>query len=657
MYVNKVLFYFFLTVIYSLNIIAQDADSIITYNLNEITVSGGIVIEPKPVTKIESEIIEHSDGNSLFQLGKFIPSLKPQTNSRGESLFYLRGANERQLGLFFDGAYVNIPWDNRIDLSLIPASAVNELKIIKGIPSVIYGANNIAGVINSYSSNYDREKIGGKVSAQIGENNSYKLNGFVADKIEALSFLLSASLFKTDGFTLPISFNNSENPDDLRLNSYQKTYEIFTKLNYDYARYSNVQLSVQYLNSEKGVPPEIDVSKPRYWQYPLWRKYGMTITGKHNFDLGKNSSFDYVVNIYNFNMQIDQFTDETYSEIDNVEKDNDFVLYGRLIYTNLLSLNSILRFSLSGYNTTHKEKFLSTDYREDVYTQNVYSAGVEYELVGNNFLFIAGTSFDGTNSPQTGTYTSKDALGKFSFTASIGYFFTSTFSTQINLGRKSRFPSLRESFSDALGRFVINPDLNAETITEGDIGFKHVLPNGEIKLNFFLSYLKDGIIRSVVETNEGNMFMRVNQEEIRSYGIEFESNYSITNRLNAALNISFLNSFGKNENGDYKDTLEYRPKFITGLYFNYFINKNFNATLEMNFIGDEYGLQEGYKYYRELPSYLLVNLRFAYTFFLTETQNVELYFRVNNIFDKLYYSQWGLPEAGRQFWGGAIFKF
>jgi len=639
MYVNKVLFYIYLTVIYSFNIIAQEADSVVTYNLNEITVSSGIIIEPKPVTKVESEIIEHSDGNSLFQLGKFIPSIKSQTNSRGESLFYLRGANERQLGLFFDGAYVNIPWDNRIDLSLLPASAVNELKIIKGIPSVIYGANNIAGVINSYSSNYDREKIGGKVLAQIGENNSYKLNGFVADKIEALSFLLSASSFKTDGFTLPISFNNSENPDDMRLNSYQKTYEIFTKLNYDYERYSNVELSVQYLNSEKGVPPEIDVRKPRYWQYPLWRKYGISIAGKHNFDLGKNSSFDYVVNLYNFNMQIDQFADSTYSEIDNVEKDNDLVLYGRLIYTNLLSLNSILRFSLSGYNTTHKEKFSSTGYREDVYTQNVYSAGVEYELVGNNFVFIAGTSFDGTNNPETGTYTSKDALGKFSFTTSIGYFFTSAFSTQINLGRKSRFPSLRESFSDALGRFVINPDLNAETITEVDIGFKHTLPNGEIKLNFFLSYLKDGIIRSVVETSEGNMFMRVNQEEIRSYGIEFESNYSITNRLNT------------------KDTLEYRPKFITGLYFNYFINKNFNATLEMNFIGDEYGLQEGYKYYRELPSYLLVNLRFAYTFFLTEIQNVELYFRANNIFDKLYFSQWGLPEAGRQFWGGAIFKF
>ena len=31
---------------------------------------------------------------------------------------------------------------------------------------------------------------------------------------------------------------------------------------------------------------------------------------------------------------------------------------------------------------------------------------------------------------------------------------------------------------------------------------------------------------------------------------------------------------------------------------------------------------------------------------------LELYVRVNNLFDKLYYSQWGLPESGSEFWGG-----
>jgi len=31
--------------------------------------------------------------------------------------------------------------------------------------------------------------------------------------------------------------------------------------------------------------------------------------------------------------------------------------------------------------------------------------------------------------------------------------------------------------------------------------------------------------------------------------------------------------------------------------------------------------------------------------------------RMNNIFDKLYYTQWSLPEAGRQFWGGITAEF
>ncbi len=145
------LYQLFFFILLSLNLFSQSKDSVKVYDLNEITVKSEFLIEPKPTTKIGSQILSNYDGSSLFEVAKYIPSVKSQTNSRGESLFYLRGANERQLGLFFDGVLLNIPWDNRIDLSLLPTNNFESVQVIKGVPSSIYGANNIAGVVVSNS--------------------------------------------------------------------------------------------------------------------------------------------------------------------------------------------------------------------------------------------------------------------------------------------------------------------------------------------------------------------------------------------------------------------------------------------------------------------------------------------------------------------------
>ena len=142
-------------------VVAQQKDSVKTYDLDEVTVESSFTIEPKPIVKFDQKFLSSLDVRSIFEVGYFMPSIKPQTNSRGESLFYIRGSSERQLGLFFDGAFVNIPWDNRIDLSLLPTASLSELKIIKGIPSIIYGANNIAGVIIGTSRNYQTSKLSG----------------------------------------------------------------------------------------------------------------------------------------------------------------------------------------------------------------------------------------------------------------------------------------------------------------------------------------------------------------------------------------------------------------------------------------------------------------------------------------------------------------
>ena len=646
-----------ITTIFSFGIFAQTGDSVKVYDLNEITVKGGSVIEPKPTTRIGSQVLAKYDGTSLFEIARFIPSVKPQTNSRGESLFYLRGSSERQLGLFFDGAFLNIPWDNRIDLSLLPTIDYEELQIIKGVPSSIYGANNIAGVVVGKSKLIKNTMLSGKFNSLFGLNNFRKFNLSMNQKIDDFSFLISASHFKRDGFLLPSEFSSDENPGELRLNSYQRTYGIYAKGRYDYQDFSNVELSLQYLDSKKDVPPEIDVEKPRYWKYPVWNKIGVNISGTHSFNFNSTSFVDYHFNIYKFVMDINQYTDATYTTIDDIEKNEDFVIYGRMIYTLLFNQNSILRFSTSGYSTTHNEEFLSTQFTKTDYKQFVYSAGAEYELMDDAFTFIGGVSYDGTSVVNAGNFETKSPLSAIGVNTTLKYNFTNYFNGQINLGRKSRFPSLRESYSDGLGRFVINPDLVAETANDAELGFEYIMPEGRLFVNFLLTYLYNGIVRTVVPTDDGNKFMRINKEQIRTYGIEIEGKYQLVKFLDCGFSLSYLNSFGKNDIGEYSDTLEYRPEIISNFYLNSNFTQNINFLFEATSIANEYGLQDGYLYFQKLPAYLLINLRFAYTIHAPQNSKIELFARVNNIFDELYYTQFGLPEAGREFFIGLNYNF
>lgn len=631
-------------------VFAQNQDSIKNYNLDEITVKSGFVLEPKSVTTIEVKKIEKSDAGSVNELGKFIPSVKVQTNSRGESLFYLRGSGERQIALFFDGVPLNIPWDNRIDLSMIPADAVGEISVTKGIPSVIYGANASAGVINIISKEFKKNKA--IFSTRIGENNYRRYSLTAMGGSKKFNYMFSASHNKTDGFNLPYSYSNPANESRKRINSFGQSQNIFGRVYFSYQTMSDLAVSFAYNSSEKGVPPETNVTNPRLWKYPEWRKTGIALTGSHRFDKDSKYILAYAFSVYNFSMRIDQYKDVKYSSIDDIEKDDDNVYYARLIFTRLLGTSSIIKFAASSLYTVHSEKFMSSSFIENEYAQNIFSAGLEYEYIGKTFTAVGGVSFDGSSNPMTGDKGKVPDINDYGINTALVYPVERNFSVRLNLGRKTRFPTMREAFSEALGRFIINPSLKAEVVYSGEAGSSYIFSQGNLDLTLFLSYLEDGIVRTIVESSDGNKFMRINSGGIRTVGIEFDSHFNIHRNLTLSFNVTYGNSSQKNLNGEYADTLEYKPAVIAGLNVDYTFLNRFNLSGQFNYTGKEFALREGSRGFQRLPDYLVANLRLAARFELNGELILEPFLRVNNFLDKIYYSQWGLPEAGRQFWAG-----
>lgn len=204
----------------------------------------------------------------------------------------------------------------------------------------------------------------------------------------------------------------------------------------------------------------------------------------------------------------------------------------------------------------------------------------------------------------------------------------------------------------------MNPDLKAELVNSFETGLTYTVNKFYYNLNLFASYYNDGIVKAVIPTSDGSKkFQRINKDNIRTLGLELISSYDVSEKFNCQVNFTYLNSLAKNSSGEFKDTLEYKPEIIAGINLEYSPIKKVNTILEINYVGREYGLQGGNEYFQTLPEYLLLNLRASYKFNFVPELELEIYVRVNNLFDRLYYTQWSLPEAGRQIFGGITIDF
>ena len=83
--------------------------------------------------------------------------------------------------------------------------------------------------------------------------------------------------------------------------------------------------------------------------------------------------------------------------------------------------------------------------------------------------------------------------------------------------RRGRFPALREVYSEALNRFLPNPDLRPETLVALEGGVTSLLAGGEIQVVGFTHRLSCAIRR--VSLPDGRR-QRVNSDELTSTGVE-----------------------------------------------------------------------------------------------------------------------------------------
>ena len=225
--------------------------------------------------------------------------------------------------------------------------------------------------------------------------------------------------------------------------------------------------------------------------------------------------------------------------------------------------------------------------------------------------------------------------------------------TGVYLGasRRSRFPSLRETYSGALGRFVPNPGLEPEQQDQVEVGATAAADAWSLEGAAFYGRLSGGIERQAIEGSD--QFERVNRSEIITPGVEVAATWTPHADLEARLQHTILDA--RVQDGGSERPAEDRPGYLSLVGVSWQRWSGPGAALEAQVTGPRWSADStAADGLRHLPAGVTWNLRLSWDWVDVpgSTSDVELHLRVDNLFDQRVDYQTGLPEPGRTVSGG-----
>jgi iron complex outermembrane receptor protein len=608
------------------------------------------------VEEITSATIEARDPATVADIVPLVPNARATTNSRGETVLMIRGAPERQIAIQQDGIPLTLPWDERADLSLLPAEAIGEARVTRGAGSVLSGPNAVAGFVQLRTREREFSGWDSRLRFAMGEAERVQGSATVEWMGNAWGGMAVLAGDRSEGFLLPEKYvpQYNQNPDSrLRNNSdYERGNALF-KIYRHWKNGSRLALSVQGYDGERGVPPEDYLADARFWRYPEIRR-GLTglvfdwrPDGPWSLDL--NLSYD------RFHQEIRDYDNADYDSPPlapgvDYETDDDQTGFGRFELRRRLGSYDTLALAASSRYTLHRES-LVYEGPEQEFSEWLSGVGLEWEKrhLGSWGMRL-GVGVDHASTPQTGD---KPARASQS-TPAVSLRGTKEFGEKgelyLQLARRSRFPSLRELYSGALGRFVPNPELTPEDQSSVELGGTISRRRWSLSSALFGYLTEDGIVRKSLPSRQ---FQRVNEERIRTLGFEVRGSWQPRAGLRLVGHQSFLYARAE-EDGSFDAYVEDRPAFISYLDLSQSWRFGGQVGLEAIANGPFYSEDLVVEGLVEVPSQIAWNFRVSYQWYARSTwfSSATAYIRVDNIFDQLLYNQIGLPEAGRMLRAG-----
>ncbi len=579
-----------------------------------------------------------------------------RTNSRGEAVLRLRGSEERQSQVFIDGAPISVPWDGRTDLSLFPASLIRKVTVIKSAAPIEYGANAVLGVVD-ISTLETSDHFGISARSETGTHGAFLAEGEAYVPMGDVGLQLGANHFSRDAISVAsedvIPFDPLEG--DGRTNTDLESTSLFAAATIDKA-WGTVRVSAMDIEAEKGIAAaaHIDPSEgdPRFWRYPDWHLTQIGIAA----DIALDETLTLRTNAWHqrFNQSIVSYSDVSYAQAEDQQDDRDRTYGGRLVLAkdwHLLTTRLVASVQQSTHDQLETDLTAATAGESERFRQRLTSVGGELDLpLGDTVKGSVGLAYDRASTPLTGGRPTQPALSKWAASGTLAWQAGRDLKVTASLGQRTRFPTMRELYGTALGRFLLNPDLKPETSLMADVTFEwtpEALPL-TVTVSPWLTRIDDTLSRRNVTVDGTTLRQRFNLDGSRGVGIEAGAVWQASDSLTLEANGFWQDLRADRDADGTRPVLYQRPESQMLMAANYTFAGGANLRAEINHTGRAFDEAED-----GTVTALTRSTEFNVKFYVPVAESRfgvwQIYGALNNITDDVVLPQLGLPDPGRTF--------
>ncbi|HSP97881.1 MAG TPA: TonB-dependent receptor [Candidatus Dormibacteraeota bacterium] len=453
--------------------------------MQEITVQASPIDPYLPArTEIDRDEIIDSRKSELSEVIELTPGINVRQGGRGEVRVDMRGFDQRAILFTLNGVPVYEPYNGIINVDLFPLEMLGGIDIARGASSSLYGPNGMAGQIKLNTFGIT-QPLRGAAQAIWRDADFWDLRASGGGIREGLSVVGAGSYLTSPNF--PLSEEFSERPPSqqrgedggARQNSDLERGSGFLSLGYEYGDGGRAHLAVVGTETTFGIPPSttqfapfhrrVDPQQLLHAQAGVDQRVAPTVgvTGGVFATVYDSRELEYPDATYT-----DPYlrTDTASHEVGGI---------GRVTIDigscDSLAIGGLLR----GDGARVADSARGTRSDSDlvigsVAAENVYS-------VTDRVSVILGLSYDLKSGAGVGTTGEVDPQGV------LFVDWTPWGSTRLSIGRKIRFPTLRELYDPLQG----NPGLKPEATLTYEIGHQVSRDWGYASLNLFRSDVSD----------------------------------------------------------------------------------------------------------------------------------------------------------------------
>ena len=619
------------------------------FTLGEVVVTGkGDAVDKIATTEIiDEERIDLTTSTNVSDALDTLPGVFLSIGTRNERTFTIRGFNQRYVPIFYDGIPIYVPNDGYVDAGKLPTANISEITVTKGNSSVLYGPNAMGGVINILSKKPEKSfegnfRMGGRQASTM-ESSLY-----LGSKLEKFYFTVNGSYLNSDGYKVSSDFTPTPNQGDgTRENSDIDQLNGAVKFGFTPAEGHEYALGINTIDSEWGVPPNVSPDSARYWRFTEWKKTTYYFIGDSKLTDQLSTKIRLYRDTY-YNV-LDSYDNDTYSSqtkkyafhstYDDYTDGGSLTLRSRYIPLNLTS------FSFHYRDDVHKEQD-GSGYSWETYETEMFSFGLEDDFrILDNLSLVVGAGYDLQKPKYANGGELRDDDTSFNPMAGLHWNCMEDLGLHLSVGKKTRFPTLKELYSGLMGKNEPNPNLEAEEAVNYEIGAEKSLPGRNfVGLNLFYSDIKNLIVSKEI-AKKVDQYQNIGKASYKGLEFTFKSGFFENNMFE--LSYTYLDA--KDNSPDRtSDHLAENPEHKI------YASDLFEICQWVSLFGKvEWYSERWYEDYdtgewKTLDGFVTMDFKVIGT--ISEHFTVEA--GVKNLFDKNYALSEGFPREGRTLFAG-----